>query len=114
MDDVFDIQENVFLPKLLETDPLTPMFQAFPGWIEYMEGHFEDALISIRKMYQMEPENPFHSLVYANFLMRIESLEEAFSVIDRLADRAQQTSLHGSDYSVSSLCKENEKRLWNL
>jgi tetratricopeptide (TPR) repeat protein len=83
---------RALLPKLLESDPLTPLFQGFPGWIEYMEGHFEAALVSIRKMYQMESENPFYSLVYANFLTRIQSLEEAFSVIDSLAEKAPQTS----------------------
>ena len=85
-----DVSRNL-LPKLLEIDPLTPLFQCFPGWIEYMEGNFEEALGSIQKMYQMEPENLFYGLVHAHFLTRIHRIEEANSIIDSLVKSAPQT-----------------------
>jgi len=82
---------RLLLPKLLEIDPLTPLFQCFAGWIEYMEGNFEDALQSIPKMYHMEPENVFYGVIYANFLTRIQSAEEVSPIIDMLVKAAPQT-----------------------
>jgi TolB-like protein/Flp pilus assembly protein TadD len=83
---------RTLLPKLLEIDPLTPLFQCFPGWIEYMEGNLEGALGPMRKMYTMEPENVFYRYVYVNFLTRIQRIEEANSIIDMLVKEAPQVS----------------------
>jgi len=82
---------RTLLPKLLEIDPLTPLYQCFPGWIEYMEGNFKGALGSMRKMYKMEQENPVYGVLYANFLTRIQQFEEAYSIIDKHAQKAPET-----------------------
>ena len=82
---------RALLPKLLEIDPLTPLFQCFAGFIEYMEGNFEGAEGSIPKMYKMEPENVFYAVVYANFLSRIPRVQDAYRIIDMLVKAAPQT-----------------------
>jgi serine/threonine protein kinase len=82
---------RALLPKLLEIDPLTPLFQCFAGWIEYMEGNFVGALASIPKMYKMEPENVFYGVIYGNFLTRTPRFQEAYVIFDMLAEAAPQT-----------------------
>ncbi len=82
---------RALLPKLLEIDPLTPLFQCFAGWIEYMEGNFVGALVSIPKMFKMEPENLFYGVIYTNFLTRTQRFEEAYPIIDMLVKAAPQT-----------------------
>jgi len=82
---------RALLPKLLEIDPLTPLFQCFAGFIEYMEGNFEGAEGSIPKMHKMEPENVFYAVVYANFLSRIPRVQDAYRIIDMLVKAAPQT-----------------------
>ena len=79
---------RTFLPRLLEIDPLTPLFQAFPGWIDYMEGNLQGALGPIRKMYTMEPNNPVYGITYAYYLTRIKQFDEAFTIIDKHAKKS--------------------------
>jgi TolB-like protein len=82
-----------FLPKLLEIDPLTPLFQAFPGWIDYMEGNLQDAIGPMRKMYRMDPDNPVYGVIYANYLTRINQFDEAFTIIDKHSSKSLGTNL---------------------
>jgi serine/threonine protein kinase/tetratricopeptide (TPR) repeat protein len=81
---------RALLPKLLEIDPLTPLFQCFGGWIEYMEGNFEDALAAMPKMFKMEPENVFYGIIYVHFLTRFQPVEKIDPIIDMLVKAAPQ------------------------
>jgi len=84
---------RILLPKLLENDPLIPLFQCFSGWIEYMDGNFKVALGSMQKMYNMDPENQLYGILYANFLTRIQHFQEAYAIIHNHSKQAPEANL---------------------
>ncbi len=81
-----------YLPKLLELEPLVPLYQCFRGWIDYMGGDFEAALGPIQKFYSMEPDAPFPIFIYSSFLTRVDRSEEAYTLIDALYEKAPLNS----------------------
>jgi non-specific serine/threonine protein kinase len=44
--------------RLLELDPLTPMYQCWPGILAMMEGEFDDAVEPFATSLRLEPTNP--------------------------------------------------------
>ena len=72
--------------KLLTIDPFNPINHSLPGWLYFFNGQFDLALDPFLKMYQMMPENPANRGLYAAILIYNHRLEEAFSLIDQLAE----------------------------
>ena len=77
--------------KLLEIDPLNPIIYSLPGYLEILEGNFEKAPESYQKMSQMDPHNPVSLLFYAWSLTFAGRNEEAYALIDQLAENARGT-----------------------
>ena len=48
-----------------------------------MEGHFDQALKSFKKMYQLDPKNPVFQYYYALTNAYNQNFEEAYSIIER-------------------------------
>jgi TolB-like protein len=79
-----------YLPKLMELEPLIPLYHCFPGWIKYLEGDFDAAVEPIRKFHSMEPESPYSTFILLSFLTRLQRSDEAFSLVGVLEERAPQ------------------------
>jgi non-specific serine/threonine protein kinase len=76
-----------YVTRLLELDPLMPMYQALPGYLFLMAGSFDNALTPIRRSYQMDPGNPIVALSYGQCLALNGQSAEAIVVFDDLERR---------------------------
>jgi serine/threonine protein kinase/tetratricopeptide (TPR) repeat protein len=77
--------------KLLEIDPLNTITYSLPGYLDILEGNFEKAPESYQKMSQMDPHNPVSLWFYAWSLAFAGRTEEAYALIDQLAENAPGT-----------------------
>ena len=69
---------------LLDIDPLTPLNQCYPGFIDYSEGKFDKIVEPHYRMYQLDPKNPWGRWAYAWSLLWNKRFDEASDVIDIL------------------------------
>jgi tetratricopeptide (TPR) repeat protein len=77
--------------KLLEIDPLNTITYSLPGYLEILEGKFDKAPESYKKMSEMDPHNPVSLLFYAWSLTFADRNEQAYGLIDQLAKSAPRT-----------------------
>ena len=77
--------------KLLAVDPLNTITYSLPGYLDILEGKFEKAPESYQKMSLMDPHNPLSLWFYAWSLAFADRNEEAFALIDKLAENAPGT-----------------------
>jgi serine/threonine protein kinase/tetratricopeptide (TPR) repeat protein len=84
--------------KLLEIDPLNTITYSLPGYLDVLEGRFDKAPESYRKMYQMDSQNPVSMWFYAWALIFAERKKEAYVLIDELTKKAS-----GSVYALLGL-----------
>ena len=80
-----------FLERLLAVDPLPPQHQLLRGYIEALDGRFEESVAPLRKANEMDPLSLPIRLHYAMGLLWSGRREEADGVIDRLAQDAPRT-----------------------
>jgi len=76
-----------FAIRLLEIDPLTPMNQIMKGSF-FMDSKIEDGLPYFEKAYFMDPQSPITQWMLASAYFWCGRNEDAFPVIDRLAEAA--------------------------
>jgi non-specific serine/threonine protein kinase len=69
---------------LLKIDPLTPLNQCYPGFIDFSDGKFDKIVEPHYRMYKLDPENPWGRWIYAWSLLWNKRFEEASDVIDIL------------------------------
>ena len=77
--------------KLLEIDPLNTITYSLPGYLDILGGNFEKAPESYQKMSQMDPHNPVSLWFYAWSLTFVRRNEEAYALIEKLAENAPGT-----------------------
>jgi TolB-like protein/lipopolysaccharide biosynthesis regulator YciM len=75
----------LFLEKALAIDPLNAIIYSLPGYLHLLSGHFDTAVESYYKMYQMDPESPIFRWFYALALIYARRNQEAFRIIDQLS-----------------------------
>jgi eukaryotic-like serine/threonine-protein kinase len=71
--------------KLLEIDPLTPIYQTLPGLLAMMAGEYHRAIDPIARGLKLEPENPAIRFTYGQLLVLNNRLDEGLAVLDGLA-----------------------------
>jgi serine/threonine protein kinase len=71
--------------KLLEIDPLTPIYQTLPGLLAMMAGEYRRALAPMAKGLKLEPENPAIRFYYGQLLVLNDRVDEGLGVFDDLA-----------------------------
>jgi serine/threonine protein kinase/Flp pilus assembly protein TadD len=76
------------MEKLLRIDPLNPQNYFIKGGIYTYDGDFDDGLREARYGYQMDPASPIARWLLIVFLVWSGRHEEAFGLIDRLANDA--------------------------
>jgi TolB-like protein/cytochrome c-type biogenesis protein CcmH/NrfG len=76
-----------YVTRLLELDPLTPMYQALPGYLFLMAGLFDSALTAFARSHVMDPGNPIVSLSYGQTLALNGQAGEAIATFDELERR---------------------------
>ena len=84
-----------WLTKLLEVDPLTALVQAWAGLLAYLEEgpSARDKLVqACRKMYEMDPFNPYSRINLAWSLLICEQRDGAIEMLDLLL---RDTPAHG-------------------
>jgi tetratricopeptide (TPR) repeat protein len=70
--------------RLLDLDPLTPMYQGIPGYVYLMGGTFEKALAPFERSYDMDQGNPMIALSYGQCLALNERTQPAIEIFDAL------------------------------
>lgn len=68
-------------------DPLTPLNNAMPGFVDTMEGRPEDAVEGYRTLLEMDPESPFALWCWAWILMFSRKWEELEEVVPTLVEQ---------------------------
>jgi eukaryotic-like serine/threonine-protein kinase len=77
--------------KLLEVDPLTPIVHSWAGWLAWLqEGPGRSLAEANRRMYEMDPRNPYSRFVYAWVLAMCGRPEEALPILDLLVRETPQ------------------------
>jgi non-specific serine/threonine protein kinase len=71
--------------RMIQIDPLNPVCWMFQGAMNFYNGRFDLALEPLRKAFQMDPNNESIQMYYASSLARIGLVDEAISIIDRMA-----------------------------
>lgn len=70
--------------RLLEIDPLTPLYRVLPGVLASMQGNLDEASELLSKSYTKNLENPGVRLLYGQSLVMSGKLDDAFAVLDAL------------------------------
>jgi eukaryotic-like serine/threonine-protein kinase len=70
--------------KLLELDPLTPMYQALPGVLGLMAGTFDEAQAPFATSFKMDPGNPLVALCYGQCLALNRLVPEAINMFEEV------------------------------
>jgi eukaryotic-like serine/threonine-protein kinase len=73
-----------WVKRLLEIDPLTPIYQTLPGILAMTAGEYRRALEPVAKGLKMEPDNPAIRFYYGQLLILNDRRDEAFAVFDPL------------------------------
>lgn len=73
------------IERALAADPLTPMTQFGPGFVDLMEGQFERALGPAEKWFHMDPQSPAALFFYAQTLAYAGRFEEASRLVSEHA-----------------------------
>jgi TolB-like protein/tetratricopeptide (TPR) repeat protein len=74
--------------RLIQLDPLTPMYQSMPGYVWLMAGSFDKAIKPFAHSYRLDPGNPIVALSYGQCLALNEQLDAALTVFDDLNRRS--------------------------
>ena len=82
---------SLLVKKLLEIDPLNTITYSLPGYLDILGGNFEKAPESYQKMSLMDPRNPLSLWFYAWSLTFAGRNEEAYALIEKLAENAPGT-----------------------
>jgi tetratricopeptide (TPR) repeat protein len=75
--------------RLIQLDPLTPMYQSMPGYVWLMAGSFDKAITPFSHSYRLDPGNPIVALSYGQCLALNGQVNEALEVFDDLDGRAR-------------------------
>ncbi len=77
--------------RLIDIDPLTPMWQMVPGLVATLSGEFGRALAPFERALNRDPRNPMLQLAYAQVLALNGRLEEAVAILEALPAVAGET-----------------------
>jgi non-specific serine/threonine protein kinase len=78
---------NPCVARLLELDPVTPMYQCMPGILAMMAGRFEEAIEPFATSFRLDPGNPLVGLCYGQCLALNGQVPQAIEVFDDLQRR---------------------------
>jgi predicted Zn-dependent protease len=100
--------------RLLELDPVTPMYQAMPGFLGMMAGSFEEALEPLRGSFRLDPGNPLVGLCYGQCLALNGQVSDANELFDELQRNFPDTFLAriGQLYKCALLGNVHETSRW--
>ncbi len=73
-----------WMERLLEIDPLTPLYRVLPGVLALMEGRLDDASELLQSSYTKNLQNPGVRLLYGQSLAMSGRNDDAFAVFDAL------------------------------
>ncbi|MBT8401435.1 MAG: protein kinase [Rhodothermia bacterium] len=80
------VEAAPLVERLARVDPLNPMYQGLPGYVQLMGGRFELALPAYERMFRMDPTNPIVRFMYAHGLAYAGRTEDAVSKLDSLVE----------------------------
>jgi eukaryotic-like serine/threonine-protein kinase len=102
------------IKRLLELDPLTPMYQALPGILALMSGSFDEAVAPFATSFRMDPGNPLVGLCYGQALALNGSTDDAVAVFDELQSRFPSTILGnlGQLYRSALIGRADQAAQW--
>jgi tetratricopeptide (TPR) repeat protein len=75
------------LRKLRGVDPLTPLFLFISGYIQWLDGKLDHALLTFQDMTRMEPDLTWGPCMSAHILAWQKNYDRAFGLADELALR---------------------------
>jgi len=68
--------------RAIEIDPLSALSHMIEGWYYFLKGDFEHAIVSTKKSYEIERENPQFCFFYAYYLAHNHQIQETHSIVD--------------------------------
>jgi non-specific serine/threonine protein kinase len=77
--------------RLIEIDPLTPMWQMLPGLVALLSGEFGRALEPFERALKSDPQNPMLRLVHAQILALNLRTDEAIERLEAMSSGAGDT-----------------------
>jgi non-specific serine/threonine protein kinase len=100
--------------RLLELDPVTPMYQCMPGILAMMAGCFDEAVEPFATSFRLDPGNPLVGLCYGQCLALNGQTTEAIEVFDDLQRRFADSFMAsvGQLYRCALLGRKDETFRW--
>lgn len=77
--------------RLIEVDPLTPMWQMVPGLVALLSGEFGRALAPFERALTSDPKNPMLRFVHAQILAMDGRVDEAVERLEAMSCGADET-----------------------
>ena len=113
------------LRKLQEIDPLTPLSLFISGYIQWLEGKLDDALLTFQNLMKMEPESVMIKFFMAYLLAWHKDYDQVFSLVDQMVRQGPNESstlwslslkyaLQGEKKkALDALSEEAKEFVWN-
>jgi len=113
------------LRRLQEIDPLTPLSLFVSGYIQWVEGKLDHALLTFQNLMKMEPESVMIKFFMAYLLAWQKNYDQVFSLVDQMVRQGPHESstlwslalkyaLQGEKKkALDVLSKEAKKYAWN-
>jgi eukaryotic-like serine/threonine-protein kinase len=77
--------------RLIEVDPLTPMWQMVPGLVALLSGEFGRALAPFERALKSDPQNPMLRFVYAQILALDGRVDEAVEKLEAMSSGSDES-----------------------
>ena len=113
------------LRRLQEIDPLTPLSLFTSGYIQWLEGKLDHALLTFQNLIRMEPESVMIKFFMAYLLAWQKNYDQVFSLVDQMVRQGPHESptlwslslkyaLQGEKKkALDVLSEEAKKYVWN-
>jgi serine/threonine protein kinase len=70
--------------RIMAIDPLAPLYAGVAGWVEFMDGRFDEAVRILDKSHQRAPDMPQVAFIYALALAAAGRVNEALNVVNTI------------------------------
>lgn len=97
--------------RLIDVDPLTPMWQMVPGLLAMLSGEFGRALAPFERALKSEPNNPMLQFVHAQILALNGRTDEGLAALDAMASGEANFFTHLAAFYAHALRRDKDHAL---
>ena len=73
-----------YAARMMALDPLAPLYQSIAGWVEFMDGRFEEAVAMTSTSFARAPDNPQVAFIHALALAAAGRVSDAIDVTEAI------------------------------